>query len=226
MKSRLARLATTTAIVGLVLAAVPPGVSAECSNLVPDEELGPGIQAAFLATVTEASTSVDPNPDANPWDWHVELRIDETYVGRVPSTLSFNGYEGGCAELQGGALRTGDRILIAVEQLALDYLPAAPFERHSMIWHKTSEGWSFFLNAVPGQIRSGFYPDAAVNATTKAGILAFIAAHSMPSTSTHPAAPASWSPSTFLLGLAAVIGFGLGWRRFRGRPHVTWPDAD
>jgi len=219
MTPRAARLSVGMALLGLLLAATPPGVLAECGNLVAGEGKDLSITAAFRATVTEASEDVDPNDDGNAWDWHVELSVDETYVGEVPTILAFNGYQGGCAEFQGGALRAGDSIIVAVEQLPLDYLPAAPFEGHSVIWHHTQEGWSFFLDAVPGEVRPGFYPEAALDADTKAEILRFITSRSMPSTDAGPAEARATAPSSGpAVALASAIALAVGLLRFRRRP--------
>jgi hypothetical protein len=213
------RLSVVTVFVGVALAAIPSSVLAECSNLISGLGKDLSFTTAFHANVAVASDEVDPNANGSEWDWHVELAVDDVYLGMVPKTLVFNGYEGGCAEFQGGALRAGDSIIIAVEELPLDYLPAAPFERHSVIWHRTQEGWSFFLDAVAGEVRSGFYPDAAYGADTKADILRFITSHSMPSTDAehleHPAAQPNPGP---LVALAATIALAVGLRRFRGEP--------
>lgn len=213
-----ARLSVVTVFVGVALAAVPSRVFAECSNLIAGEGKNPNFTTAFLATVTIASDDVDANPDGNEWDWHAELAVDDVYLGKVPKTLAFNGYQGGCAEFQGGALQAGDTIVIAVEELPLDYLPAAPFEGHSVIWHRTQEGWSFFLDAVAGEVRSGFYSDAAYGADTKANILRFITSHSMPSTDAahleDPAAPPNPGP---IVALATAVALAVGLLRFRGQ---------
>jgi hypothetical protein len=216
---RAARWSVVTILLGLLVGATPSSVFAECSNLIAGEGRNLNLTAAFLATVTVASDDVDPNADGNAWDWRVELTVDDVYLGKVPKALAFNGYEGGCAEFQGGALQAGDTIILAVEELPLDYLPAAPFEGHSVIWHRTSFGWSFFVDAVAGEVRSGFYPEAAHVADTRAEILRFIASHSMPSTATDPVGePATQGNSGLMIALASAVAVAVGLFRFRRRP--------
>jgi hypothetical protein len=215
---RAARLSVVTILLGLFLGAMPSSVFAECSNLIAGQGKHLNLTAAFLATVTVASDDVDPNADGNAWDWHVEISVDDVYLGKVPNALVFNGYDGGCAEFQGGALQAGDTIIIAVEDLPLDYLPAAPFEGHSVIWHRTSDGWSFFVDAVAGEVRSGFYPEAAHAADTRADILRFIASHSMPSTTTNPVGePAAPRNSGLMIVLASAVALAVALFRFRQR---------
>src|SRR5687767_7288563 len=108
------RLLVAAALAGLSLGTQAAGVSAECGNLAVDPVDRLNVGAAFSARVTEASDDVDPNPIALPWEWHLELSVEDSFYGPVPDQLSFNGYEGGCAEFRGEALQTGDRIIIAV----------------------------------------------------------------------------------------------------------------
>ncbi|HET9852607.1 MAG TPA: hypothetical protein VFP56_08905 [Candidatus Limnocylindrales bacterium] len=219
MTPRAARLSVGTILFGLLLGATPSSVFAECSNLIAGEGKDLNLTAAFLATVTVASDDVDPNADGNAWDWHVELTVDDVYRGNVPKALAFNGYDGGCAEFQGGALQPGDTIIVAAEELPLDYLPAAPFEGHSVVWHRISDGWSFFADAVAGEVRFGFYPEAAHAADSRAEILRFIASHSMPATDTDPGGePAAQRNSGLMIALASAVALGVGLIRFRRRP--------
>jgi hypothetical protein len=217
--SRAARLSVVSMLLGLLLGATPSSVFAECSNLIAGEGKHLNLTAAFLATVTVASDDVDPNAGGNAWDWHLEMTVDHVYLGKVPKALAFSGYDGGCAEFQGGGLQAGDTIFLAVEELPLDYLPAAPFEGHSVIWHRTADGWSFFVDAVAGEVRSGFYPDAAYGAHTRADILRFIASHSMPSTATDPVwEPTAQPNSELMIALAFAVALAVGLFRFRPRP--------
>lgn len=213
------RLAAAPALVWLLLAFNPPGVSAECMNvpLGPNDHLDVGV--AFRATVTRASDQVDPNPIANPWDWRVELDLKETYLGSVPKALAFNDYATSCAGLNIGALRAGDEIIIATEAMPMSYLPQAPFEGDFVIWQKTEEGWALFEDALAYGSNPDFYPKAARAATTKAAILRVIAAASLPSTSTDPTSPTRDDPNRPLfIVLAVAAAFALALSRFRDPP--------
>ena len=140
-------LIASSACASLLLLAFASAVSAECPPgslplMADDRQV---VRDAFLATVTEASAEVDPNPDGAEYDWHLEITVEATYVGRVPKKLVFDVWgQGGCGDFKGAALRAGDRIIVAVEDLRPEYQPADPFEGHMVLWRKTADGWSFF----------------------------------------------------------------------------------
>jgi hypothetical protein len=203
-----------------MLPALTSSAVAECSNLAIDPIDRVNVGAAFLATVAEASGDVDPNPDANPWEWHLELAVEATYYGHVPKSLSFNGYDGGCAEFQGGALQTGDRIIVATEMLPLSYLPGAPFEGHIVVWRKASEGWAFAADALAFGSQPAFYGGPAREATTKAQILRVISDWTMPATSTLDERPdPRTSDAVPWTALAFAIGLVLSLLRLRTAPR-------
>ncbi len=225
MTRRRARLSLAVALAATLVPAMAPSALAECPNLAVDPVARLSAGAAFLATVTEVSDDVDANLVANPWDLHVELSVESIYAGDVPSKLSFNDYDGGCGELLVGALRPGDRIIVAVEQLPLSYLPAAPFEGHIVVWKKTAGGWSFFQDALAFGSQALFYPGAPRDATTKADVLEVIAGWTMPATSTigDPVAPDTATPALWI-GFAFVLGLAVSLFRFRQTPDVRQAD--
>lgn len=136
----------------LAVLLLPGAVSsalAECSNLAIDPIDRVNVGAAFLARVTEVSDDVDPNPNGSAWNLHVKLSVDAVYHGVVPGTIEFNDYAGfGCGEFLFEKLDVGDRIIVAVEQVPLSYLPAAPFEGHMVVWKKIDDGWRFYEDAL------------------------------------------------------------------------------
>jgi hypothetical protein len=162
------------------------------------------VGTAFLATVTEASANVDPNPNGHAYDWHIVLAIEATYVGSVPKTLVLNEWsDGSCDDFKGSALRTGDRIILAAEDLK--YRRGAPLEGHHMVlWKQTGQVWSFFADALTYGAEPGAYPKVARDADTKAEILRAIYAGAMPGTSTDPGATDSVQPKPTLLAVTAV----------------------
>jgi hypothetical protein len=223
-----ARLGLACALASLLPLALAPAVSAECQQpFDPNEPWTVG--DAFLATVTERSDDVDLNTDGAPYEWHVGLSIDETYVGNAPKELEFNGWDA-CGEFYGGGVQAGDKIIIAVADLRPRYLPGAPFEGRMVVWRKVAGGWSFYEDALYFGTDPESYPPAARAATTKADILRLIAASAMPSTSTTStvAGPSQGNP-VLPIGLGFALGLALALGRFRERKpsgHVTLRDAD
>lgn len=172
------------AVACLLLATLVPIASAECTGwpIRATERLDVGY--AFAATVTEVSGDVDPTPDMSDFDWHVELAIDRTYLGKVPDSIVYNGWDVGCHDLRGDHLQIGDRILVATEHLNLDYLPGDPFEGDLIAWRAADDGWLFYADALLYASDPAFYPKAARTATTTADVLRLLTAAGMPDTST------------------------------------------
>jgi hypothetical protein len=212
-----------------MLPAVAPSAFAECPNFGIDPIDRVDVGAAFLATVTEVSDEVDPNPDGSAWDVHLNLSVDAVYYGHVPKALEFNDRVGwGCAEFRADLLEVGDRIIVAAEELALTYLPAAPFEGHIVVWKKAGPRWAFYKEAMAFGSIDAFYPGAPREARTKAEILKVIASWTLPETSTAlaPPVPPSFDGVGFAAG-AFALGLAIALWRFRHRTaHVTSGDAD
>lgn len=142
---RRSRVAAAALLSAFLLPVFASSASAECSNLAIDPIDRVQVGAAFLATATEVSNTLTPNPDGSDWNLRVRLSIDAVYYGDVPGTLEFNDWAGfGCDEFWFEKLEAGDQIIVAVEKVPLSYLPAAPFEGHMVVWKKTTGGWSFF----------------------------------------------------------------------------------
>jgi hypothetical protein len=177
------------------------------------------VRDAFLATVTEASAEVDPNPDGAEYDWHLELSVEATYVGSAPKKLVFDVWDhGGCGDFKGAALRTGDRIIVAAEDLRAEYQPADPFEGHMVLWRKTADGWSFFSDALVYGAEQQAYPKAARDATTKAEVLHVILSGALPATATDPAEPKPTPVGSMrFTALAFALGLVVALLRFRSR---------
>jgi hypothetical protein len=199
---------------------IAPAVSAECSpgSLPPMADEKMAIGDAFLATVTEAS-DVEPTSVGGTSRWHLELAVQATYAGRAPKTLDFGGSDGGgCGDLLGEVLQTGDQIIIAAEDLRPGYQPSDPFQGNMILWHKTSNGWAFFADALVYGADLEAYPALARAADTKAEILNFIAASGLPDTSTAVAEPERTSGAHAIVpGAAFAVGFALALYRFRSR---------
>lgn len=196
------------ALACLTLATVVPTTSGECSGwpIRAAERLDVGY--AFAATVTEVSDDVDPTPDMANFDWHVELAIDRTYLGQVPDSIAWNGWDNGCHELRGGLLQTGDKILVATEDLNLAYLPGDPFDGDVIVWRSAGASWLFYADAMLYASDEAFYPHAARTATTTADVLRLITTAGMPGTSTL-ARPDDWHqgplPAIALIFLAGFV---------------------
>lgn len=144
------RFALGLALSILCATALAPIAVAECSlyNRPVDTTLNVGF--AFTATVVDASSAADPQPrDVSPYDWHVELRVDRTYVGNVPKRLLFNGWNGNsCSTIRGNRLTTGDRIVVAVEDIRLRRLPTQPMGGDTVVWRWENNSWRYAGNVV------------------------------------------------------------------------------
>jgi hypothetical protein len=167
----------------LVLLARPAPVAAECFTgpIKADEQ--PQVRYAFVAMVTEASDAVDPVEDMAAYDWHVELNTEQTYLGEVPPSLAYNGWEFGCHEFDGEGLRTGDRIFVATQHLHMQNLPGDPFGGDVLVWRWDGHGWTFYAGVMNGAEFDANYPKAARAATTTREIVAIVAAGALPATS-------------------------------------------
>lgn len=216
MHAAWSRAGAASLLAALLLPVFASSVSAECSNLAIDPIDRVQVGAAFLATATEVSDTVTPNPDGSDWNLHVRLSIDAVYYGEVPGTFEFNDWAGfGCGEFWFDKLEAGDQIIVAVEKVALSYLPAAPFEGHMVVWKKTSGGWSFFEDGLAFGSNPLFYPGAPRAATTKSAIRAVISNWTMPQTSTIDPSPSSASTPDAVVVFAFAVGLAIGLYRFR-----------
>lgn len=216
LPARIQRPLVALAIASTLLATTAPSASAECFNSAPDADEPLTIGYAFVATVTEASENVDPIEEMAAFDWHVELSVERTYLGQVPDSIVYNGWEYGCHELRGEGLHTGDRIFVATENLNIGYLPRDPFGGDVVAWRSHAGGWRFYEDAVLSGANEGSYPQAARDATTQAEILAIVASAAQPDTSTMGAtddqAEAIASPLRLLAAFGMLI-LSLLWGR-------------
>jgi hypothetical protein len=219
------RILVALVATGVLFAVSVPTASAECFG-------GPGgplraterpeVGTAFEATVTDASRNVDPGvPEMSAFDWHVELKIDRTYVGHVPDTIVYDGWDAGCHVLRGDGLRTGDRIFVAVENLALEWLPRDPFDGDVIVWKATSGAWTFDQAALLWAFDPAYYPKSARNATTTAAILRLISNSRIPDTATlpPPGAPQQDRTTTIPLLMVALLILLMARRLPGSSPH-------
>ena len=186
----LARATIALVFAVLIPALTPSPVRAECPDTAPRADERLDITHVFTATVTEASTMVDPSrPESADFDWHLELRVDHVYLGEIPERLAYNGWAVGCHELYGDRLRDGDRIFVATTVFVATPAPpgADPFASTGarvLAWNWTAGRWSFYEDALDYGSDRDFYPVAAREARTTADILRVLAAGGMPETST------------------------------------------
>lgn len=215
------RILAALAAVGLVLTVAVPSASAECFGgpggpIGANERLDVG--AAFAATVTEASRDVDPAvPGMSAFNWHVELKINRTYIGHVPASIVYDGWDAGCHVLRGDELHTGDRIIVAVEHLSLGDLPRDPFDGDVIVWKATFGAWTFDEAALLWAFDPAYYPKAARNATTTEEILRVISNGRMPDTATLPPpdAPRQDRTPTIALLIVAILMLSMARRSRR-----------
>jgi hypothetical protein len=221
------RIAIGLAASVIVASALAPAALGECPafNRPPDQTLNVGY--AFLATVVEASDDVDPPQRGNTaYMWHVELRVDHVYTGRVPRHLVFNGWDVGCHSIRGDYLRTGDRIFVAIENLGLRALPTEPFSGDTVVWRWADGRWHYARNlvGVPEYPADEFLPPAIGRAATTADIVAIIRAAQPPDTSTsqgskpEPVPPGG--PSWALLAPVGLLGLLVSMHRSKRVQHT------
>ncbi len=167
---------------GMLVAAGPSAVLAECTNfpVAADGHLDVGY--AFTARVAEASRNVDPPSGGAPYDWHVVLVVDDVHLGDVPDRLVYNGWTVGCHELRGDDLRTGDRLFIAAQHLRLGELPTDPIWGDVAAWRRVDGGWRFDERAMAYGASEAYYPAAVREARTTAEILAIVRDGALPPT--------------------------------------------
>jgi hypothetical protein len=211
-------------LVGLTLAvfaviAAPASALAECAAWA--EPAPPSLRYAFTATVTDASTDVEPTEGA-PFDWHVDLAIDEVYRGELPDRIVYNGHDAGCHALRGDRLSTGERIFVVANEVNIRGDRGDPFggiRPQVMAWHWTGDAWAFYDEALDPSQNDQTYPPEARSATTTAAILQFI--WSMPDTSVEPRTvirPGTGHPIPLLVVVfvvALTASLRLGWPRPR-----------
>lgn len=210
-------------VVALCLPSVfAPVALAECMDLPPRANEPIDAANAFVATVVDASNDIDPtSADGPEFDWHVELRVDRLYRGRIPDRLSYNGWAVGCHELLGDHLHAGDRLFIVSNVYRERPTPpgADPFawiDAQVLAWRLVDGRWSFYEDALDYGTDREFYPRAARQATTTAEILRLADRGFLPDTSTDPAArrssqqmwvavwgPKDWAPDP---GFSLEIG--------------------
>lgn len=193
-------LAASLLLAGSFLVILAPTASAECMSWPIRSSDRADIGYAFIATVAEASTDVDPAPDMADYDWHIEMAVERTFRGNVPESFSYNGWDVGCHFLRGDHLRSGDRLFIATERIAQWNVPSDPFDGDVLVWIRDDGRWKLHTKALDYGTDRDFYPRAARSARTTADILAIVGSARLPDTSTatttspddKDGAPAPW----------------------------------
>lgn len=209
-KQRRSLVAAMTLAAFLAIA-VAPSVMAECTWPPPPASQTFDARFAFTATAREVSKDVPRAASGQPpYEWHVELTIDQTYRGKVPARIILNGRNYDCHTLLGQELRQGDRLFVAFDRRGLDY---GGFYGPMLLWRRTDVGWSFYPEALTYGSDARFYPAVARNATTTAQILDVISA-TPPDTSTS-AGPAQEAPEqpVVLVALAFALAFAIALKR-------------
>ncbi len=216
-----ARLAVALILAVLAVSAVPSDALAECLLSPSFGDDRPTIRYAFTATVTERSADVDPSGVS--FDWHVELDVDDVYLGEMPSRLAYNGHDGesgGCHALQAGEFRAGERIFIAVNDFTPRDWLGDPFGDQALAWTWADDHWIFDMDAVPVSYGSEYDSTAAQAADSLPEILAFIG--SLPDTSTvtptEPGRPIGVLTVAFLIGLILSRRLARGQRGTASQP--------
>lgn len=176
-------LAIALPVATLLLVASAGSVSAECFPLQDDF---PPPRYAFTATVADLSREPTQNlPGMAEFDWHLELDVDHTYRGEVPSRLGASGWDAGC-DFTGIRVREGERLFIAARQVD----PGDPrlVSGTILLWRDIGGGhWEFYADALHDGALG--YPPAAIRADTIERILAVIRELRPPDTSTAPKDP-------------------------------------
>lgn len=212
----------------IILCWQPRPASAECFTGPVKAGDVPRVRFAFIATVADASDHVDPVEGMAAYDWHVELRTEQSYLGKVPPSLKYNGWKYGCHDFRGDGLHTGDRIFVATEHLHAAYLPGDPFDGDVLVWRADGDGWAFYTNAMSGAEFDENYPAQVRQATTLSEILRIVQVGSLPATSTAPAAAhdARGPVQVPLLLVALFALVASRWITQVPRRAVTVNDAD
>jgi hypothetical protein len=183
-------LATALVVSSAASVIVSGRASAECAawEHVRPARMSDFAGYAFRATVTESSDDVGPPPRGGaPFDWHVEMSVDQVYAGDVPETIISEGWEGGCASLRGDQLRVGDRLVIVSRRL-----PTGPedlrWRGDSLVWHATPHGWRLYRRSFNVSSRFSRLPREARGYLTSTRLAALVARNpgDLPSTDVGP----------------------------------------
>jgi hypothetical protein len=206
------RLLVALALAAGLLTVPSASVFAECTNPPIGATDHLDVAHASSATVTEASTAVDPTlPGLAPFDWHVELGVERIYRGHAPHRLAYNGWQVGCHLLRGDKLQAGDQIFVATQTLRVAQDGRDPFATGDvLVWKRTGDRWAFYSDALAYGFDERFYPAAARDATTTRQILRLVMAGSVPDTSAVPSgqrgdARVALSVLAFFLGLLQTL---------------------
>jgi hypothetical protein len=208
-------------VVGLAASmAFAPAAVAECMDWPPRANERLDVAYAFMATVVEASNTIDPdNPDSADFNWHVELRVDRLYRGRLPKRISYSGWAVGCHELRGDRLSTGDRVFIVSNVFRDEPRPpgADPFagiDAGVIAWKRVEGRWRFYEEALDSGSDGQFYSAAARRATTTAEILRLVSVAFLPDTASELIPQRDSTPwRTPVLALAFLLGLVVVRRR-------------
>jgi hypothetical protein len=206
-------LALAFALAAVVSIAAP--VSADCSRMEPSKDIGDYRGLAFIATITDI--------DGRRVDglYRVMFDVEREFAGDVPDPLAADDAGSGCGALDLPAMRVGQRVFVAADQLD-EYERFGNTFADVLVWRQAADGrWRFFDDALwAGGTPRLQYPPEAWDATTLDEILALVAPARLPETDTAPEGLTRLPPSThpdpftrFLaVGFLALTGFGLGRR--------------
>jgi hypothetical protein len=210
----LTRLLLATGLAIALSGAFAPAALAECTDWPPRANERLDVAYAFIATVTEASNTIDPaQPDTADFNWHVELRVDRLYRGHVPERLSYDGWAVGCHELRGDRLRTGDRLFV-VSNVFIEHPrppgadPFAAVGAQVVAWKRVDGRWRFYEDALDYGADRHFYPPAARQATTTEEILDLMPVGFLPDTATEAPRPTDaeqWQAPLLVVSLLAGL---------------------
>jgi hypothetical protein len=181
------RLIAATFVALALLGPTVPSVLAECAPFPNTATSHLDVRYAFVATVTESSRDVDPPvPGNSAFDWHLELAVNRTYLGSLPSTIVYDGWDAGCHAFRADQLVTGDRIFILVEAFHPEYAPTDPFDGDVAVYRSTPDGWQFDPELLMYGADPKVYTQTVIRASTTAAILRVVTSATLPQTDAAP----------------------------------------
>lgn len=206
----ISRLIAVILLASALVGVAVPTAWAECYPFPESATDQLDVGYAFIATVTESSGDVDP-PDGDyaPFNWHVELRIDRSYLGKLPKTIVYNGWDVGCHELRADQLKTGDIIFILLEQFHPEFTPRDPFDGDVVLWKRAAGRWQFEPDLLAYSADTKVYTREVRDASTTAAILRVLASVTLPQTDALAPTKPPLRADDFVPALVFIGGFVL-----------------
>jgi hypothetical protein len=196
MRPAVVLLAVALVVSGAAVGVMSGPASAECAAYMDTRpaRMSDFAGYAFRATVTESSDDVGPPPRGNaPFNWHVEMAVDQVYAGDVPDTVVSEGWDAGCGSLRGDQLRVGERVVVMTR-----LLPLGPddlrWRGDSLVWTATPRGWHLYRRALNVSGTFAILPREARGYLTSGQLAALVSA--LPGTDTAPTETPSGPPPT------------------------------